>query len=80
FDASFVKLREVQVGYTFPKIGKNVLRDVSISLVGRNLALLYARIPHIDPETAFSSSNVQGLEFGQHPTARSFGINLTFRF
>ncbi|HBI81715.1 MAG TPA: SusC/RagA family TonB-linked outer membrane protein, partial [Bacteroidales bacterium] len=80
FDASFVKLREVQVGYTFPKIGKNVLRDVSISLVGRNLALLYARVPHIDPETAFSSSNVQGLEFGQHPTARSFGINLTFRF
>ncbi len=80
FDASFVKLREVQLGYTFPKIGKTSIRDVSISIVGRNLALLYARVPHIDPETAFSNSNVQGLEFGQHPTSRSFGVNLSFKF
>lgn len=80
FDASFIKLREVQIGYTIPKIGKSSIRNVSISIVGRNLAILYARVPHIDPETAFSNSNVQGLEFGQHPTARSLGVNFSFKF
>lgn len=80
FDASFIKLREVRLGYTFPKIGKSSIRDVSFSIVGRNLALLYARVPHIDPETAFSNSNVQGIEFGQHPTARSIGVNFSFKF
>jgi hypothetical protein len=77
FDASFIKLREVTLGYTFSRIGKTPLRDVKLSLVGRNLALIKSSVPHIDPETAFGSSNVQGLEFGQLPSARSFGFNIS---
>jgi len=77
FDASFIKLREITIGYTFSKIGKTPLRDVKLSLVGRNLALIKSSVPHIDPETAFGSSNVQGLEFGQLPSARSFGFNIS---
>lgn len=80
FDASFVKLREVRLGYTFPKVGKTAIRDLSFNFVGRNLMLLWAKVPHIDPETAFSNSNVQGLEFGQLPSARSFGLNISFKF
>ncbi|MDO9153199.1 MAG: SusC/RagA family TonB-linked outer membrane protein [Paludibacter sp.] len=79
FDASYVKLREVKLGYTFNKIGKTAIRDVNVSLVGRNLALLYAKVPHIDPESAFSNSNVQGLEFGQIPSARSIGFSVSFK-
>ena len=78
FDASFVKLREVRVGYTFTKIG--TIRDLNVSVVGRNLALLASEVPHVDPESAFSNSNVQGLEFGQLPSARSLGFSVRLNF
>jgi len=80
FDASFIKLREVRVGFTIPNVGNTALKDLSFAIVGRNLALLYTKVPHIDPETAFSNSNVQGLEFGQLPSARSIGLDISFKF
>ncbi|QHT69301.1 SusC/RagA family TonB-linked outer membrane protein [Rhodocytophaga rosea] len=82
FDASFVKLREVKLGYTIPNklFGRVPFRDVSLSVVGRNLWLISTNVPHVDPETAFSNSNVQGLEFGQLPSARSVGFNVNFKF
>jgi hypothetical protein len=49
-----------------------------IALIGRNLAL-WTENPNIDPETAFDASNVQGIEYGQFPTARSLGIKVSFQ-
>jgi TonB-linked SusC/RagA family outer membrane protein len=81
FDATYMKLREMKLGYTFAKIGDLPFRDLSINLVGRNLALLYSRVPHIDPETSFNnSSGAQGLEFGQLPSARSLGFSIGVKF
>jgi hypothetical protein len=40
---------------------------------------MWSEIDNIDPETAFDASNVQGIEFGQFPTARSLGFSLTIR-
>lgn len=83
FDASFIKLRQVMVGFELPNkwFDKNVFKGASISLVGRNLAILHRNAPHIDPETGFSSKNgEQGQEFGQLPSARSLGFNLNFNF
>ncbi len=82
FDGTYIKLRQIQLGYRFPNkiFGKTPFRDVTLSFVGRNLGLLYATIPHVDPETAFSSGNGgQGLEFGQAPTNRSIGFNINFK-
>ncbi len=79
FDASYIKLRELSIGYTFKQILKGTFKDVTISIVGRNLALLYSKVPHVDPETSFSNTNVQGLEFGQLPSARSLGFNISFK-
>jgi TonB-linked SusC/RagA family outer membrane protein len=80
FDASFVKLREVKLGYAVPTSvsGRLGISSAYVALVGRNL-WLHTSVPDIDPETAFSSDNAQGLEFGQFPSARSFGfmINVT---
>ncbi|HEX2095429.1 MAG TPA: SusC/RagA family TonB-linked outer membrane protein [Longimicrobiaceae bacterium] len=78
YDASFVKLREVRLGYTVPGRFTNRLgvSGLSLAVVGRNLAL-WTDMPHIDPETSFDASNVQGLEFGQLPSTRSFGINVS---
>jgi TonB-linked SusC/RagA family outer membrane protein len=77
-DGSFVKLREVVLGYNVPNRMTRRLgvSGMNVSLVGRNLKL-WTDTPHIDPETAFDASNAQGFEFGQFPSARSWGFNIS---
>ena len=83
FDASYVKLRQVVFGYSLPKkwLKDTFIQDFKVSVVGRNLAILYKNAPHIDPETGFSNANSeQGQEFGQLPSARSYGFNVNIKF
>ncbi len=79
YDASFVKLREVSLSYTLPNgLFNNSIKNVSFSLIGRNLAVLYKKIPHIDPESVSSSTNAQGIEGGALPSLRSYGVSVNF--
>jgi hypothetical protein len=82
YDASFVKLREVKLGYTLPsKLTQSLpIRDINISFVGRNL-FLWTDVPHIDPETASSAGGtiIPGVESVAIPSARSYGFNLSFK-
>ncbi|GEP89743.1 TonB-linked outer membrane protein, SusC/RagA family [Chitinophaga terrae (ex Kim and Jung 2007)] len=82
YDASFIKLREIKIGYMLPQslVQKWGLQAVNIALVGRNLGYLSKHTPNIDPETAFNTGNGQGLETLQIPTTRSFGFNLNVSF
>jgi hypothetical protein len=83
FDASYVKLRQISIGYSLPQryLSNSIVQSLKFSVVGRNLAILYKRAPHIDPETGFSSANgEQGQEFGQSPSARNIGFNINLRF
>jgi len=79
-DASYLKLRELRVAYDLPSSIAQYFgfSAATIALVGHNL-LLWAKQPTIDPETAFDTSNRQGVENGQLPTARSFGFTLSVR-
>src|SRR5690606_38539570 len=81
FDASYFKLRELTLGYELPRSLTDRLRlsGLNMALVGRNLALWGTDNPHIDPETTFDASNVQGLEQGQIPTPRSIGVSISVR-
>lgn len=82
YDASFVKLRELQVGYTIPDrvFGKLPFRGATISLVGRNL-LLWDNVPHVDPENMSYSGGtaLPGIEYMSLPSTRSYGVNLSFK-
>ncbi|MBK8194263.1 MAG: SusC/RagA family TonB-linked outer membrane protein [Lewinellaceae bacterium] len=82
YDGSFVKLRELSLGYTLPKrwLGAAGVQDVKVSVVGRNLAILHKNIPNVDPDSAISSGNIQGLEGGALPSTRSIGVNVSLRF
>ncbi len=83
YDASFGKLRQLSLGYTVPAkiLGKTPFESLTVSLVGRNLALLWSKVPNIDPESAYSiNSGAQGLEFFALPQTRSFGINIAASF
>lgn len=80
FDASYIKLREVTLGYTFPQF-VNVIQSLRLSLYGRNLAVWGLDNEGIDPETVVGGSgNIQGLEGGIIPATRSYGFNLRFNF
>jgi TonB-linked SusC/RagA family outer membrane protein len=82
FDASYIKLREVILGYTFdqPFIRNLGIQSVNLSFVGRNLAILHKNVPHIDPELGFSAGRIQGMESTQLPSLRSLGFNLRLTF
>jgi TonB-linked SusC/RagA family outer membrane protein len=82
YDASYIKLRSFSLSYSFPgKWLKNKsLKEVNISLVGRNLAVLLKHTPNIDPESSLNNTNGQGLELSGYPAVRSFGCNLSLRF
>jgi TonB-linked SusC/RagA family outer membrane protein len=83
YDASFVKLRELNLSYDLPKswLGeKSKIKGVSIGVYGRNLWILYKKTPYSDPEEGFSSGNVQGYQGGAYPTTKVFGANLNVKF
>jgi hypothetical protein len=74
---------EIELAKALPsRFFKNsIVESLKFSLVGRNLAMLYKKAPHIDPETGFSSANgQQGQEFGQYPSARNIGFNVNLKF
>jgi TonB-linked SusC/RagA family outer membrane protein len=77
YDATYVKLREVRLGFQVPQAwtSRLGLSEARVALVGRNL-VLWTDVPHIDPETAFNAGNVQGFEYAQAPTARTFGFSV----
>lgn len=82
YDASFIKLREVKLGYTLPNALTHRwgLQAVNITVTARNLWYIDKKVPNIDPETAFNTGNGQGLETLQIPTVRSLGVNLRVSF
>jgi hypothetical protein len=83
FDASYVKLRELAVGYNLPKkmLSGTPLKSARISLSGRNLAILYRKTPlGIDPEAASTSGNGQGIEKGSLPPNAIYGFNISLNF
>jgi TonB-linked SusC/RagA family outer membrane protein len=84
-DRSFVKLREVVIGYNIPNrwFGRVPVSNVSLNLVGRNLLLWTPENNNIvDPETTTFGNDLVGDfgEFGSGPTVRSFGVSLRATF
>lgn len=83
FDASFIKLREISIGYSLPQrlLGNLPLHDIRISLVGRNLKL-WTDNPHFDPEGTMATTGgglVPGFENMSLPSTKSYGFNLSFK-
>lgn len=84
FDASFVKLREVAINYTLPSsiLSNTFIKGLSFGVEGRNLALLYSKVPHIDPENNLFGAGADGfgVERSSVPSTRSLGFNLRLQF
>lgn len=83
FDASYIKLREVRLEYSFPKslLNQTPFQNAKIALYGRNLLCL-TDFPMFNPEAAAlnGSSILPGVETGSLPSTRSVGINIGVTF
>lgn len=82
FDASYVKLRELSLGYSFsPAVLKKIrIQSAKLSVVGRNVWMIFKNTPHIDPEIDAKGGNGQGFGYGELPSSRSVGMNLSLSF
>jgi hypothetical protein len=84
FDGSFAKLREVALTYNFTQVGflkKIGIKDLNLSLVGRNLWIIHKNIPDLDPEVSQSAGNSNvGFETNAIPSTRSYGFNIRINF
>ncbi|WP_103070505.1 SusC/RagA family TonB-linked outer membrane protein [Aquimarina sediminis] len=84
YDASFVKLREVGLSYTLSSkaLQKTFIKGLTLGIEGRNLALLYSKVPHIDPEASLFGSGADGfgIERANVPSTRSIGFNVRLTF
>jgi TonB-linked SusC/RagA family outer membrane protein len=80
YDASFIKLRQIILGYSFPaSMFNNKIQGITLSFVGRNLWTIMKHTPNIDPESNYSNG-AQGIEQATVPYTRTLGLNLNVKF
>lgn len=80
YSATNVRLREVYLGMSFsPKVfGHKV--GLNLSVVAKNLLMIYSKAP-FDPENISSTANyAQGLDYFTLPSQRTIGINAKVNF
>ncbi|MFB6455713.1 SusC/RagA family TonB-linked outer membrane protein [Chitinophaga sp. Hz27] len=86
YDATVYTLREVTLGYDFPKsmFNKTPIGGLTVTLTGRNLWYFAPGMPkysNFNPEVgSFGSTNTQGIELSGAPTTRRFGLNVKVTF
>ncbi|MDO3643616.1 MAG: SusC/RagA family TonB-linked outer membrane protein [Mucilaginibacter sp.] len=82
-DGSFIKLRQVTLGYTIPSeaIAHTPFNSITLSAVARNLWTIMKHTDNIDPESNFAPGiNYAGIEGTSVPAVRTYGFNLNFKF
>jgi hypothetical protein len=86
-DGSYLKLRELNLTYTFPKSLLNKTKVISgarISLIGSNVAMLWthkSNLINLDPESTTGATVADvGFESNTYPPARSIGLKLGLTF
>ncbi len=81
YSATNVRLAEVSLGYDIPvKRFTKVIKKMNVSLIGRNLFLLYNRAP-FDPElTSNTQTYFQGIDYFMMPSLRSMGFSFKLNF
>jgi TonB-linked SusC/RagA family outer membrane protein len=78
YNDTYVKLRELRIGIDLPQRWAAVAHSSSVNfaITGRNL-YTWTKVPNVDPEVSYSTGNgTQGVEYGEIPNARTFGVSL----
>ena len=80
YSATNIRLQEATIGYTFKKNLFFGIGDLTVSLIGRNLWMIYCKAP-FDPETTATTGNYyQGIDRFMTPSTRNLGFNIKLKF
>ena len=80
YSATNVRLQEASLGYTIPRKALRGVCEITVSLVGRNLWMIYNKAP-FDPESIATTSNFyQGIDYFMMPSLRNIGFNVRLKF
>lgn len=82
YSSSFLKFRQLIVGYDFPTTAfHGAIHGLRLSFVVHNVFTIMKFTPNIDPEESYTSSILsQGLEAPAVPYSRTLGLNLNVKF
>lgn len=83
YDASFIKLKELSLGYTFPKsmLKKTPFTSLGLSFVARNLCYLMKHTPGTSPEGGYDTTMFsQAIDYMAVPYTRTFGFSVNLSF
>lgn len=84
YDATYVKLRRITLSYSLPTkiVNKIGLKGIDLSLLARNISLLYKKNENFDPEVSNKGAgrDSQGSEFAAPPSARNIGARVKVSF
>ncbi len=80
YDASYIRLREIVVSYPIKFGAGSPVKDIQLSLYGRNLGFLYNAAKIIDPGMNVGTGNIQGMEGFGLPTTKQYGFSMKLRF
>lgn len=80
YSATNVRLQEASIGYTIPRKKLGNLMEITVSVVGRNLWMIYNKAP-FDPESMATTGNYyQGVDYFMMPSLRNIGFNVRMKF
>ncbi|MDR0508018.1 MAG: SusC/RagA family TonB-linked outer membrane protein [Dysgonamonadaceae bacterium] len=80
YDADNVRLQELSLGYTLPSAWFKGVMKANLSLVGRNLLMIYNKAP-FDPEATSSINDYyQGIDYFMQPSVRTLGFSVKIDF
>lgn len=80
YSATNIRLQEASIGYTVPRKWLGDVVDATVSVVGRNLLMIYSKAP-FDPESVASTGNYyQGIDYFMTPNTRNVGVSLRLKF
>ena len=83
YDASFIKLKELSLGYSFPSklLKKTPLTSLNVSFVARNLCYLLKHTPGTSPEGGYDTTMFsQAIDYAALPYSRTFGLSVSLGF
>ena len=83
YDASFFKIKQIQLGYTLPrKLVKKLAMSSLRAYVSLDDWFTFTKYPGLDPETSHAGSSASGLgvDYGSYPISKKlvFGVNVSF--
>ncbi len=82
-DATNIRLRELSLGYNFPRqwLNDSFIKRVNVSFIARNLFFFYNASGDYDPESGFNSGSIgNAFTLNPMPSSRSYGFSLNLNF